>query len=55
MLQKITETSVDSVPHQAAADGVQYAVSTKVATKDTDNDVNENTDNKEVCISVYTS
>ena len=50
MLQKTTETSV---PHQAAADGVQYAVSTKAAAKDTDNDVNENTENKEVCITVY--
>ena len=47
MLQKIAETSV---PHQTAADGVQYAVSTKAATKDTDNDVNEN---KEVCISIF--
>ena len=52
MLQKITETSV---PHQTAADGAQYAVSTKVAAKDdrvTDNDVNENTENKEVCVCI---
>ena len=55
MLQKITETSV---PHQTAADGAQYAMSTKAAAKDyrvTDNDVNENTENKEVCVFLSTS
>ena len=55
MLQKITETSI---PHQTAADGVQYAVSTKAFAKDdyvTDNDVNEKTEDKEVCVFLYTT
>ena len=42
-----------TVPHQNAADGAQYAVSAKATTKDdhvSNNDVNKQQENQEVCI-----
>ena len=52
--QKIVETSV---PHQAAADGVQYAVSTKIATnkdeRTTDKHRDKNIKDKTVCTFLF--
>ena len=45
-----------SVPHQSAAGGVEYAVSTKVATKSdrvTGNDVNQQKEDQEVNAYMY--
>ena len=56
MLQKIVEMSV---PHKAAADGVQYAVSTKVAAakekRATDDDKSINIEDKTVCVYLFSS
>lgn len=45
-----------TVPHQTAADGVQYAVSTKATTKDdhvSNNDASKQQENQEVYIYIY--
>ena len=45
-----------TVPHQTAADGVQYAVSTKATSKDdhvSNNDASKQQENQEVYIRIY--